>query len=144
MIACANQTPTQLADDVASLAGGVAGAAQTLRDGGYLSAQQLAQIDDAVSALQAAAVAVAKATSQTETQGAVEQAVASVNAVVSALAGVKTLPQTVTTVLTAAQVILPTIEALAGLPATATAASASMTPGEALLVLKAAEQNIHP
>ena len=142
-ISCASQTPAQIATDVANLAGGVAAAAQTLRDGGMLPAQQQAQLDDAVSALQAAATAVAKATTATAQQSATQQAVAAFNAVTAALAGAKGMPTNVVTVLTAAQVFLPTIEALAGLPVTASASAASMTPDEASTILSSEAARLH-
>ena len=143
MVACGSQSPAQIATDVANLAGGVAAAAQTLRDGGMLPAQQQAQLDDAVSALQAAATAVAKATTATAQQSATQQAVAAFNAVTAALAGAKGMPTNVVTVLTAAQVLLPTIEALAGLPVTASASAASMTPDEASTILSSAKATLH-
>ncbi len=143
LVSCASQSPAQIAADVANLAGGIAAAAQTLRDGGMLPASQQTAVDDAVSALQAAATAVAKATTTTAQQSATQQAVSAANAVLAALAGVKSLPQNVTTILTAAQVLLPTIEALAGLPVTAAASAISMTPDEASTVLSAAGAMLH-
>lgn len=143
LVACASQSPAQIAQDVANLAGGIAAAAQTMRDGGMLPAAQQVAVDDAVTALQAAATAVAKATTATAQQSATQQAVSAANAVLAALAGVKSLPQNVTTILTAAQVLLPTIEALAGLPVTAAASAISMTPDEASTVLSAAGAMLH-
>ena len=143
VVACASQTPAQIATDVANLAGGVAAAAQTLRDGGMLPAQQQAQLDDAVSALQAAATAVAKATTATAQQSATQQAVAAFNAVTAALAGAKGMPTNVVTVLTAAQVLLPTIEALAGLPVSAAMGATSMMPDEAITILSSAAATLH-
>ena len=142
-ISCASQSTAQIAADVANLAGGVAAAAQTLRDGGMLPAQQQAQLDDAVSALQAAATAVAKATTTTAQQSATQQAVAAFNAVTAALAGAKGMPQNVVTVLTAAQVLLPTIEALAGLPVAVAASATRMTPDEASTILSSAAAVLH-
>ena len=144
LVACASQSPAQIAADVANLAGGIAAAAQTLRDGGMLPASQQTAVDDAVSALQAAATAVAKATTTTAQQSATQQAVSAANAVLAALAGVKSLPQNVTTVLTAAQVLLPTIEALAGLPITAAATRTAMTPDEASTILSSNAALLHP
>lgn len=142
-ISCASQSTAQIAADVANLAGGVAAAAQTLRDGGMLPAQQQAQLDDAVSALQAAATAVAKATTASAQQSATQQALAAFNAVTAALAGAKGMPQNVVTVLTAAQVLLPTIEALAGLPVTASANATAMTPDEAITILSSEAARLH-
>ena len=145
VVACAqNQTPAQIAADVANLAGGVAAAAQTLRNGGMLPAEQQTQVDNAVSALQAAATAVAQATTAAAQKSATQQAVDAFNAVVAALAGAKGIPQNVTTVLTAAEVLLPTIEALAGVPITASVnASVTMTPEEANKILLSAAKNLH-
>ena len=143
MVACGSQSLAQIATDVTNLAGGVAAAAQTLRDGGMLPAQQQAQLDDAVSALQAAATAAAKATTATAQQSAIQQAVAAFNAVMAALAGAKGMPQNVVTVLTAAQVLLPTIEALAGLPVTASASATAMTPDEASTILSSEAARLH-
>jgi hypothetical protein len=143
LVACASQSPAQIATDVANLAGGLASAAQTLRDGGMLPASQQVQIDDAITAVQAAATAVASATTATQQQSATQQAVAATNAVLAALAGVKSLPPNVTTVLTAAQVLLPTIEALAGLPVTVAATATRMTPDEASTILSSAAAMLH-
>ena len=145
MVACAQtQTPAQIAADVANLAGGVAAAAQTLRNGGMLPAEQQTQVDNAVSALQAAATAVAQASTAAAQKGATQQAVDAFNAVVGALAGAKGIPQNVSTVLTAAEVLLPTIEALAGLPITTSAsASVTMTPDEANKILSSAAARLH-
>lgn len=144
LVSCAGQSTAQIAADVANLAGGIAAAAQTLRDGGMLPASQQTAVDDAVSALQAAATAVAKATTTTAQQSATQQAVSAANAVLAALAQVKSLPQNVTTVLTAAQVLLPTIEALAGLPVTAALSATSMTPDEASTILSSNAALLHP
>lgn len=142
-VACAQtQTPAQIAADVANLAGGVAAAAQTLRNGGMLPAQQQTAVDNAVSALQAAATAVAQATTANAQKSATEQAVEAFNAVTAALAGAKGMPQNVTTILTAAEVLLPTIEALAGLPVTAAASAPEMTPSEASKILSSAKATL--
>ena len=143
VISCAGQSTAQIAADVANLAGGIAAAAQTLRDGGMLPASQQTAVDDAVSALQAAATAVAKATTTTAQQSATQQVVTAANAVLAALANVKSMPQNVTTVLTAAQVLLPTIEALAGLPVSAAMGATSMTPDEASTILSSAAATLH-
>ena len=142
-ISCAGQSTAQIAADVANLAGGIAAAAQTLRDGGMLPASQQTAVDDAVSALQAAATAVAKATTATAQQSATQQAVTAANAVLAALAQVKSMPQNVTTILTAAQVLLPTIEALAGLPVSASVSAPAMTPDEASTILSSAAATLH-
>lgn len=144
LVSCASQSPAQIATDVADLAGGLASAAQTLRDGGMLPASQQVQLDDAITAVQAAATAVAQATTATAQQSATQQAVSAANAVLAALAGVKSLPPNVTTVLTAAQVLLPTIEALAGLPITAAATRTAMTPDEASTILSSNAALLHP
>ncbi len=143
LVSCASQSPAQIATDVADLAGGLASAAQTLRDGGMLPASQQVQLDDAITAVQAAATAVAQATTATAQQSATQQAVSAANAVLAALAGVKSLPPNVTTVLTAAQVLLPTIEALAGLPVAVAASATRMTPDEASTILSSAAATLH-
>ena len=142
-ISCASQSTAQIAADVANLAGGVAAAAQTLRNGGMLPAQQQTAVDNAVSALQAAATAVAQATTANAQKSATEQAVEAFNAVTAALAGAKGMPQNVTTILTAAEVLLPTIEALAGLPVTAAASAPEMTPDEASTILSSEAARLH-
>ncbi len=143
LVSCASQSLAQIATDVANLAGGLAAAAQTLRDGGMLPASQQVQLDDAVTAVQAAATAVAQATTTAAQQSATQQAVAAANGMLATLASVKSLPPNVTTVLTAAQVLLPTIEALAGLPVTVAASANHMSPDEASTILSAAAATLH-
>jgi len=143
-VACANQSASQVAQDVANIAGGVAAAAQTLRDANLLTADQQVKLDDAVSALQVAALAVARATNNADQQNATKEVVVAFNAVVAALANDKNLPQNVTTVLTAAEVLLPTVEALVGLPVTSTATAVAMTPDEANAILATEAASIHP
>jgi hypothetical protein len=143
-VACANQSASQVAQDVANIAGGVAAAAQTLRDANLLTADQQVKLDDAVSALQAAALAVARATNNADQQNATKEAVVAFNAVTAALANDKNLPQNVTTVLTAAEVLLPTVEALVGLPVPSTATAVAMTPDEANAILATEAASVHP
>ena len=136
LAACVNgavSLPT-VATDADNIATGLAAAAKDLRDANVLSAAQLVQLDDALSAVQAAAAAVAQATSASAAQPEVEQLAAAVNAMVAALSEVPTLPAPVPEILAAANVMLPVLESAVGLPVPA-AASAAMTPSEAERVL---------
>ena len=142
-VACAGQSFSQITTDAANIAGGVAAAAQTLRNGGMLPAQQQTAVDNAVSDLQAAATDVAQATTAAAKKGAVAQEVAAFNAVASALAGAKGIPQNVTTILTAADVLLPILEASVGLPVTASASATAMTPDEASTILSSEAARLH-
>ena len=136
LAACVNgavSLPT-VATDADNIATGLAAAAKDLRDANVLSAAQLVQLDDALSAVQAAAAAVAQATSASAAQPEVEQLAAAVNAMVAAISEVPTLPAPVPEILAAANVMLPVLESAVGLPVPA-AASAAMTPSEAERVL---------
>ena len=134
--ACVNgavSLPT-VATDADNIATGLAAAAKDLCNANVLSAAQLVQLDNALSAVQAAAAAVAQATSASAAQPEVAQLAAAVNAMVAALSEVPTLPAPVPEILAAANVMLPVLESAVGLPAPA-AASAAMTASEAERVL---------
>ena len=136
LAACVNGAvplPT-IATDADAIATGLAAAAKDMRGANLLSAAQLVQVDDALSAVQAASAAVAQASSAAAAQPEVEQLASAVNAMVAALSEVATLPAPVPEILAAANVMLPVLESAVGLPASVGAAHA-MTPAAAELVL---------
>lgn len=59
VISWSGQSTAQIAADIANLSGGIADAAQTLRDSGMLGASQQTEVNDTVTALLAANTAVA-------------------------------------------------------------------------------------
>jgi hypothetical protein len=142
LLACTNTTPYQVATDIATLANGVAGAAKVLAQDNVLPSSTLVTVDQDVSIIQAAALAVAQATAQSAQQTAVQQAADALNAVVNTLATAKGIPQEVQTALQAAEVLLPVIETEVGLQAPAGAATA-MIPDQARGILEAEAQKLH-
>ncbi len=135
LAACANQTPAEIATDVANIATGVASAAATLREGDYLTPAQLVTVDNAVSAVQAAALALANAQTSAAKDSAVEELATDVNAVDAALSEVPSVPSQVRSVLSAAEVLLPVVEAAFGVSAPFANTAIAMTPSEARAIL---------
>lgn len=135
--ACANGTVTlgSFASEADDIATGLAAAAADLRQGNLLSAAQLTQMDNALSAVQAASSAVARAANAEAAQPEVAQLVAGVNAMVAALSEVPSLPAPVPEILTAADVMLPVLEASVGLAVPVAASTTAMTPAEADAIL---------
>lgn len=143
MTACAGMTVASFATDADDIATGLAAAAADLRQANLLTADQLTRMDSALSIVQAAAGAVAKAANVQAAQPEVAQLVAGVNAMVGALSTLPTLPAPVPEILTAANVMLPVLESAVGLSAPVAAGAgmpipagaAGMTPAEAEAVL---------
>lgn len=136
-------TPTAVqtaAADVGDIASGLAAIVPQLGSVTGLSAANQQTIETAVDDLQSAATALQSASSITAAQPLVERVEADVNAVVDALAGMS-LPGTIGEVVDAAAVLLPVIETAVNLVAastTPTASDVTMTPGQAILILKGA------
>lgn len=139
LTACANQTPSQLATDAATLAAGLAGLAQVLNQNKVLGASTLQMIQTDAILAQQAALGVAQATASTDTKPLVDKIIIAANDVVSRLTSSSVfdnLPKTVQIGLEAAETLIPVVEAEAGLPVQSGMGMGSMTPDEARRILE--------
>jgi len=110
--------------DTQLIAGAVQTATSTLSLFPGINPTMVANVNTAVSALQATLAALQTATTATAAQPLIQQVEAAINAIVGAVAGIPGLPLEVTLALDAAIILLPIIEAAVNQIVTPTPAAA--------------------
>lgn len=128
-------TPAQVAQDAASIAGGLAQVVASLGTAAGLSSTDISTIAQWASTAQTAASGVASTLTASQALPFVSQIAVAVNTVVAILAKVTVLPAPIPTILAAAEVLLPVLESAVGIAVPAGAAPGGMSVAQARAVL---------
>lgn len=134
-----NTTVSNLANDIALIAGGLQGVLPSIAAIHGLSASGLAKVNQAVADLQVLAREIGAVVDTTAAQSIVRQVETDVNAIITVVAALPSIPESVSLALQSASVLLPIIELAVGITVpqkvTARAAKTSLAPSQARNVL---------